>query len=248
MDVYEALGKLVPKETIDKAYDDALSSPAKQLGKFGTEALKTARLILAPLQIAAAYQDRFENLCERISKRVPEERRVEAPPEIAGPTLERLKYTLDNSELANMFEEVLTKSVDSESQAKIHPSFGHIIAQLSRDEAWMLFRLRDKDLEVTDHLDYDRTANKFYNRVVEKSELPKEELFQPDLIELSYSHLESLSLVTWPVLKQEPVMAETGGVQIGLRRHSKLMLTDFGRLFITACIPAEGFEKHAKPK
>jgi abortive infection alpha-like protein len=200
------------------------------------------------LQIAAAYQDRFEKLCERISKRVPEERRVEAPPEIAGPTLERLKYTLDNSELADMFEEVLTKSVDSESQAKIHPSFGHIIAQRSRDEAWMLFRLRNKDLEVTDHLDYDRTANKFYNRVVEKSELPKEELLKPDLIELSYSHLESLSLVTWPVLKQEPIMAETGGVQIGLRRHSKLMLTDFGRLFITACIPAEGFEKHAKPK
>jgi len=45
-----------------------------------------------------------------------------------------------------MFEEVLTKSVDSEAQAKIHPSFGHIIAQLSRDEAWMLFRLRDRDL------------------------------------------------------------------------------------------------------
>jgi hypothetical protein len=40
MDVYEALGKLVPKETIDKAYNDALSSPAKQLGKFGTERSK----------------------------------------------------------------------------------------------------------------------------------------------------------------------------------------------------------------
>lgn len=246
MDIFEALGKLVPKETIGKVYDDALSGPAKQVGKFGTDALKTARLLLAPLQIMASYQDRLERLCERISKRVPEERRVEAPPEIVGPALDRLKYTLDNSELADMFEEVLTKSVDIEAQTKIHPSFAHIISQLSRDEAWMLYRLRDNDFEVTDHLDFDAAANKFYNRVVEKSQLPKDELFQPDLIELSYSHLESLSLVSWPVLKQEPVMA--GGVQTGVRRHSKIVLTEFGRLFVMACIPAEGFEKHAKCK
>lgn len=248
MNPFETIGKLLPKETIGKAYEDALSGPAQQLGKFGTDALKTARLILAPLQIAAAFQDRLEKMCERISKRVPEERRVEAPPEIAGPALERLKYTLENSELADMFEEILTKSVDSEAQAKIHPSFGHIIAQLSRDEAWMLFRLRDRDFKVTDHLEFDQIANRFHNRVVEKSDLPKEELFQPDLIELSYSHLESLSLVTWPVLTQEPLHASTAGVQTGVRRHSRLMLTDFGKLFVAACIPADGFEKHAKPE
>src|ERR1700726_2497128 len=121
MDVWGGLGKLVPKETIGKVYDDALSGPAKEIGKLGTDVVKTARLILAPLQYGAAYQDRLERACERISKRVPDERRVEAPLEIVGPTLEKLQYVREGSELWDMFEEVLTKSVDSEAQASIHP-------------------------------------------------------------------------------------------------------------------------------
>jgi ATP dependent DNA ligase domain len=40
----------------------------------------------------------------------------------------------------------------------------------------------------------------------------------------------------------------SGGPQTGVRRYSKMMLTDFGKLFVTACIPAEGFEKHRSQK
>jgi hypothetical protein len=40
MDVWGALGKLVPKETIGKVYDDALSGPAKEIGKLGTDIVR----------------------------------------------------------------------------------------------------------------------------------------------------------------------------------------------------------------
>jgi hypothetical protein len=203
MDVFRALSKFVPKTMIDKFYDDALSGPAREIGKLGTDAVKTTRLLLAPLQYGAVFQDRLQRMCERISKRVPEERRVEAPLEIVGPTLEKLKYVREDSELWDMFEEVLTKSVDAEAQTKIHPSFAHIISLLNRDEAWILYRLRGGHFVVVDHLDYDRAENRFNNRVIEKSELPRDELFLPDRIELFYSHLESLNLVIWPVKKQD---------------------------------------------
>ena len=246
MDVLGSLGKLAPKKTIGKLYDDALSGPAREVGKLGTDAIKTARLLLAPLQYAAAYQDRLERTCERISKRVPEERRVEAPLEIAGPVLEKLQYVHEGSELWDLYEEVLTKSVDAEAQKTIHPSFAHIISLLSRDEAWIPYRLRDKSFAVVDHLDYDIRQNKFSSRVVEETELPKDELFLPDLVELSYSHLESLNLAVWPVESQVATFAVAGGPQTGVRRHSRMMLTEFGKLFVAACIPAEGFEKHTK--
>lgn len=246
MDIIESLGKLVPKETLGKLYDDALSGPAKEVGKLGTDAMKAARLILAPLQYAAAYQDRLERACERISKRVPEERRAEAPPEIVGPVLERMRYVHEGSELWDLYEEVLTKSVDAEAQRTLHPSFAQIISQLSRDEAWILFRLRDRSFVVVDHLDLDQAQNKFVNRVVVSSELPKDELFLPDLTELSYSHLESLNLATWPIEQQTPTFAVAGAAQTGIERRSRMTLTDFGRLFVTACIPADGFERHAK--
>ncbi len=62
-----------------------------------------------------------------------------------------------------------------------------------------MYRLRSETFTVVDYLDYDRAENKFQNRIIEKSELPKDELFLPDRIELSYSHLEALNLATWPL-------------------------------------------------
>jgi hypothetical protein len=54
----EDLLKLIPKETVDRLYGDAVSGPAKEVGKLGTDAMKTMRLLLAPLQVTSALQDR----------------------------------------------------------------------------------------------------------------------------------------------------------------------------------------------
>ena len=124
------LGDLVPKELLNKIYDDALSGSAKQIGKLSEDTIKTARLLLAPLQVGAALQHRFENMMERISRRVPEQRRIEPPAEIVGPTLEMIRYISDDGPLWGMFEEILTKSIDRDGHEKIHPSFPQIIAQL----------------------------------------------------------------------------------------------------------------------
>lgn len=240
----EQLGKLIPKETIGKLYDDLLSGTAKEVGKFGADVAKTARLILAPLQVTAALQDRFVAMVQRIRGRVPENRQIEPPAEVVGPVLEHMRYVDESSALWSMYEEVLTKAVDKDHNASIHPSFTHLISQLSRDEAWILYRLRDRPFNVVDEMDLDKKEDRFHNRVIISSELPKDELYLSDRVELLYSHLESLSLVTWLVEHQMPIF--TSGVQIGVRRGSKMVLTDFGRLFVSASIPEKGFEQHAK--
>jgi hypothetical protein len=240
----ENLGKLVPKEALNKLYDDALSAPAKQLGKLGEDAMKTARLLLAPLQLAALAQDRFAAMIERISKSVPPERRIDPPAQIVGPVIEHLRFIDEDNPLSAMFEEILTNSIDKDGQEKVHPAFPHIISQLSRDEAWILFRLRDRSFDVVDHMDYDRATNQFSNRVIVSSTLPSNELFMGDKFELSFAHLEALGLVTWPVLKQTPMMA--GNVQTGLTRNSSMKLTELGALFVKAAVPADGFERYAK--
>jgi hypothetical protein len=184
-------------------------------------------------------------MMQRIQGRVPENKQIEPPVEIVGPVLEHIRYLDESSALWSMYEEVLTKSVDKDDNSNVHPSFTHIISQLSRDEAWILYRLRDRPFNVVDELDFDTKENRFHNRVVISSELPKDELYRSDKIELLYSHLESLSLVRWPVEKQTPLRNETN-VQTGIRRESKMTLTEFGRLFVSASIPEKGFEKHAK--
>lgn len=236
----DGIEKLLPTKVIEKAYDDVASPPAREVSKIAVDLVKTGRLLLAPIQLAAAFQDRFERVVERIRSRVPEERQREAPAEIVGPALQQMRYLEEENPLWQMFEELLTRSVDSEAMPKIHPSFAQLISHLSRDEAVILWRLQTKEFKVVDRLHLNRRENRFENRIVETSDISEADLWQPEQIGLLYSHLDSLSLVEWPVEKQEPIHG-ADGVQTGIRRYSTMRLTDFGRLFVAACIPPTGF-------
>lgn len=240
------VGKLVPVEALNKFYEDAISPSAKQIGKLGEDVLKTARIILAPVQVAAAFQSRFEVVVERIAQRIPAERRIDPPAEVVGPVLEGLRFIDGDSPLSAMFEEILSNAIDSEGQNLVHPAFPHIVKQMSRDEAWIIYRLRDGDFKVVDRLNLDIPNNRFYGRIVEYSELPIDELYTKDQIELLFSHLQALGLVEWPITDQEPIMS--GNQQTGLRRKSTMKLTELGRLFVGATIPSDGFERFRKAK
>jgi hypothetical protein len=239
MQIPDNIDKILDSKTLEKAYDDGLSSTIKEISKFGVDAIKTARLILAPLQIAASFQDRFERFLERINERVPDERMIPIPAEISASAIHNLRYLDETNVLSEMFEELLVQAADSNTVSNVHPSFVHIISQLSQDEAVILYKLRDQDFEVVDRLSLNRAKNRFENRVIEKSTIPTGDLMHPNSIDLYYSHLESLSLVTWPVYKEDPIGA--GASQTGTRRYSKMLLTDFGKLFVKACVPEYGF-------
>ena len=218
-----------------------LSNPARELGKIGNDAVKTIRLLLAPLQLAAAFQDRLERLIARIGDRVPEERRLSPPPEVVGPALEHMKYLEEENPLWQMFEELISRSFDKDNIESVHPAFTGVIAQLTRDEGIILCRLKTETFEIVDYLELNSIENRFENRKIEKNNLPLSDLILPDRIDMYYSHLESLNLVAWPVFKQDPVR-DSNGTQIGIRRHSRMHLTEFGKLFINACIPSGGFK------
>jgi hypothetical protein len=232
--------KLLPEKVLEDAYDDLASKPAKEVSKIAVDVVKTARLFLAPIQLAAAFQDRFERAIERIRLRVPESRYIEAPAEVVGPALDQMRYLDEQNPLWQMFEELLTHSVDSEAITEVHPSFAHLISQLSRDEAVLLHRLGMREFKVTDTLDLVAAENRFENRVIEESSIPADDLWQPSQVTLHFAHLESLNLVEWPVERQDSIHGPDGA-QTGIRRHSIIRLTDFGRLFVAACTPEGGF-------
>jgi hypothetical protein len=102
----------------------------------------------------------------------------------------------------------------------------------------MLFKLNSSDFKVVDRMDLNRTLNKFENLKIESSTIPEGELLNSDSVNIYCAHLESLSLVQWPVTKQDPIMMSN--TQVGIRRHSTIQLTDFGRLFVSACLPPNG--------
>lgn len=237
MGIAEALNSKVA----ENVYDDALSKAAKQFGEFGEDFIKAARFVLFPIQIFAAMQNRLEKTLEHVCNEVPPERLITPPPlQIIGPIFENIKYMDDNSILYELFEELLARSVDSERIAEAHPSFIHIIAQLSHDEALLLLELKKNDFDVVYTMDLNHEKQRFENRIIEKSTIPVDRLLFPNKAEMYYSHLESLSLVKWPVTDTE-YLRDDKGKQTGIRHHSKIHLTDFGRFFVNACIPEGGF-------
>lgn len=235
------ISALVDSEVARRLYEDGISPTVSEVGKLGTDVVKTVRLFTAPLQLLATFQDRLAASLERVRAKVPAEKQQDAPPQIAGPAIERMKYLPEDDVVAQMFEELLACSIHADRVVEAHPSFVHIVSQLSRDEAVILRELSTRDFEVVDVLDLDKRKNRSVNRRVESNTLPEDLLFRPESIELYYSHLESLSLVQWPVVDQKPI--HSNGEQVGIRRQSRMHLTEFGRLFAKACIPAEGFRE-----
>lgn len=235
MDNGEIVSKVIDSKVVENTYNDALSPGLKELGKVGVDLAKTARLLLAPLQIAATFQDRLERFLREMNDRVPESRRIEVAPEISGPAIESMRFLDESNALWGLFKEVLFKSADQKYVELVHPSFVQIIKQLTRDEALLLLKLDVDSFYQVYTQDLDRQENKFVNRKTESSTIPVDELFSPESMGIYYSHLESLSLVRWPVTKQDPIIVQ--GVQVGIRCFSEIHLTDFGKLFVSACIP-----------
>jgi hypothetical protein len=237
-EVSDLLKQTAESKTLEKAYEDSASPLFRQIGAFGGDLGKTARLLLFPLQITATLQDRLAVFLQNLNERVAPQQQIPIRPEIAGPAIEAMQYLELDNPLWQMFEELLIKSADSEQISKVHPSFVHMLKQLSRDEAYLLYKLTHTPFEFVYTMDLDRSQNRFVNRIYEKWTIPNSDLFSPESVGVYYSHLESMSLISWPVYKQEPVKKDN--VQVGTRGYCRMHLTDFGHLFASACIPPKG--------
>jgi hypothetical protein len=225
------LGKLADSKVVNKAYDDALSESMRESGKCLTDGAKAFRLFLAPLQFLAAVQDRLEGFFERVRQRVPENRQVEAAPSIAGPIILSLRYMEDDNPLTELFLNLLTRAVDKERIGEAHPAFVRIIEQLSPDEALLLHLLRDHDVDV----DYPKRPEPQLQWTIRPHSsvdcvpFPDNLLAYPPNLFMNLSHLESLNLL---YNCTTPLPLSFGPVE-----HRTFATTEFGKLFIKACVP-----------
>lgn len=84
------------------------------------------------------FQSDFgKDMAEKV-KDIPEENLVPPKPSIAGPVMQGLGYSLDESDLKDMYLNLLTTAVDGRQTDNAHPSFAEVIRQLSSEEAGLL--------------------------------------------------------------------------------------------------------------
>lgn len=182
----------VLKERSKDIYDDGLKSATKE----GGEALQAIvglfnNVVLYPIKkanITYKYKlKQFEQeLSEKIDK-IAEDKFVEPPLTIVGPTIEALKYTFEASELREMYLNLLASSMNSDTIMLAHPSYVDIIKSMSSLDA-IIFK---RAFNLNDNIAVARVTIGFDNKIYTNA-MPR--IFAPGLLEGENPFLVSSSL------------------------------------------------------
>lgn len=228
---------------VKEAYSDVLSPGLKETGRFVEDMTKTLRLVLAPLQVTAALQDRFSKFLDQAIRNVPETRRVAPPPQILGPVLEAIRYEPPGTPISQMFEELVSRASDQVRAHEAHPWYPLLIRQLSSDEAILLGVIQsgasNRHLARRCSMDLDPQASKFLNFVVHSDDLPTASLQFPDNVDFYIEHLWSIGLAGRFKIEEAATFApDDGHTQVGTSFVEEYRLTSMGSKFMAAVRPA----------
>lgn len=136
------LGQLIGNVP-DKVYDDALSPAMKEVGGiFSALAGFFNNVVAAPLhRLNAKHKIKTQKFINNLYQeylQIPEENRQEPPVNIVGPTLEALKYNIDEDTLSELFANLLLAAMDNKIANKCHPAYVKILAQMDSTDALVL--------------------------------------------------------------------------------------------------------------
>lgn len=203
----------------------------------------------------------FENDLKKKTKNIPPENLQEPPTMIAGPTLEALRYAYDETELREMYENLLASAMDSRIASGAHPSFVDTIRQLSPLDANVLKMFSVKDqykcstvLFLLKHAPTKKYANAMPDYFVEDFF----SLGDPFLVSASLINLKRLGIIDitemglrgedYNQLKMNSYVLErerlyrTGmeyDFTIEIGEHAAI-LNNYGKQFTNICLPNKG--------
>lgn len=127
---------------IKEVYEDTLQPTAKNVGQALGTLSSTLNVLLAPFswavygfqQIDAVVK---ENLRDKLSN-TPIEDLKEPEPNIVIPAYEALRYSLNKTQLKEMYINLIAQSMQNSTSDKVHPAFVEVIKQLSSFDAYFL--------------------------------------------------------------------------------------------------------------
>jgi hypothetical protein len=165
----EKLIETAVKETIQPIYKDAISPTLQEIGSFTQDALKTIRLLTAPIQYCAHLQDRLVQHLEKSLKNIPKEKLVKPHDSIQIPILEQLKNYQNEEQydeviIAKMFQNLLSSAYNKDTSKLVHPRFSKIISDLSPDEALLFHHMAEKIIFCSDFDILKKSLKEIHNK------------------------------------------------------------------------------------
>jgi hypothetical protein len=253
----------VSKTLAKDLYNDAVSPAAREAG--GALAAVVGlfnNVVLYPFKhVNLHYKYKLEQFEQDLKAKldaIPPERVVTPDLQIAGPTLEALKYTYDTAELREMYLQLLASAMDSQKASNVHPSFVDVIKSMSAMDAHVFAQFPS-----VGQLPVARVSLHFEGKTF-SGVLPT--FYAPDLlgerdpfqVSTSIQNLVRLGLLTHrdnkimnfdydqyrlhPFLESRrakyQLHPEAAGKELTTQVEGEVLLSnDFGRAFRAACLP-----------
>lgn len=203
----------------------------------------------------------FENDLKEKTKNIPLENLQEPPIMIAGPTLEGLRYAYDETELREMYENLLASAMDSRIASGAHPSFVDTIRQLSPLDASVLkmFSVREQYCCVTIQFVMEKDPSKHYPDAMPDYFIEEFcSLGAPFFISASLINLKRLGIIGFEqillspgiyysmkknpyVMERETLYRKQGNDDFIMEVIAyRVFLNNYGKQFINICLPNKG--------
>jgi hypothetical protein len=241
-------------ELAKEVYSDGVKETFREISKIGSDAAKTLRLALAPLQFTAMLQDRMAMYFKRAADKSSPENRVSPAPSLALPILEKLRYQEDGDLLTDIYVELLSAGFDKSRMGDAHPAFLTIISQLSPDEIRLINSLAGSEPKNY----FGRVASEwtqsskgiiehFNESSLEQVEIDwslvvnPDEFSWPQHLQVYVGHLHSLGLIEYD---NDLKYLSGRGLNHGNECWA-IKLSEFGSLFHRACVKGAPMESFA---
>lgn len=244
---------------LGQVYGDLAQPSVKAVGNALGTVFEFSTSFLLPVKL---LNEKFKlNFARRLNEykekleQIPEEKQCEVHPQIGTPIIEKLSYTT-NDEIADMFTTLLANASNVDMVNTAHPSFVNMIERMSPDEARLLSYLKGKeDIQYCVFNGNTSNGNGFVTLLDHVTMLDDEVVFSfPQNISAYLANFVSLGIIKDMNgqyrmdktiynkikdkynLKQLEAQLVPNSFQSISVKESYYLITDFGKLFIKACI------------
>lgn len=244
---------------LGQVYGDLAKPSVTAVGKALGTVFEFSTSFLLPIKL---LNEKFKlNFTKRLNeyqeklKQIPEDKQCEVHPQIGTPIIEKLSYTT-NDEIADLFTTLLANASNIDMVNTAHPSFVSMIERMSPDEARILKYLRGKTEIQYCTFNGNVLEGKGYQTLDNHvTLLPKEvDLEFPQNTKAYLANFISMGILidmsdvskvdkttynkirdTWDLKARESQLVPNFFKSISVK-ESFFEVTDFGKLFIQACI------------
>ncbi len=199
----------------------------------------------------------FKDDLEKKTQHIPEENLQVPPTMIAGPILEALRYTYDEEDLREMYENLLASAMDTRTVSQVHPSYVDAIKQMSVMDAQVIKKISTLgNLRCAEIKFKIKDSTKYYLEAMPNYFV--EELYDlgdPFIISASLINLQRLGIIKitelgllgadYDSIKKHHYVLERetlyrAGVKedfdVSLSEHA-IIINNYGKQFVRTCLP-----------